>query len=112
MDPNAMMDTTASSPPNFGSPQSPLEMKPDPNMIAMGQGWRKLLDLWCVVYPYFNLIMHYSVFESDTDFLPKRNSLPLLASLPKSPFLTRKRCTLCIVFMGHHGCFNILTLRS
>ena len=36
MDPNMM--ETASSPPNFGSPQSPLEMKPDPNMIAMGQG--------------------------------------------------------------------------
>ena len=36
MDPN-MMDTAA-SPPNFGSPQSPLEMKPDPNMIGMGQG--------------------------------------------------------------------------
>ena len=45
MDPNMM--ETASSPPNFGSPQSPLEMKPDPNMIGMGQGntFCKILNL-------------------------------------------------------------------
>jgi hypothetical protein len=33
MDHNLM---DAASPPNFGSPQSPLEMKPDTNMIGMG----------------------------------------------------------------------------
>ena len=35
---------------------------------------------------------NYSVFEPDTDFLPKSISWPLPASLPKSPYLTRKQC--------------------
>ena len=62
MDPNAMMDTTASSPPNFGSPQSPLEMKPDPNMIAMGQGGQKLLDLWSSLNLDYFLDTLYGLF--------------------------------------------------
>ncbi len=33
MDPNLM---EATSPPNFGSPQSPVEMKPDPSLLQIG----------------------------------------------------------------------------
>ena len=35
----------------------------------------------------------YSVFESNTDLLPKINSRLLPAKLPESSYLTRKRCT-------------------
>ena len=41
----------------------------------------------------------YSVFESDADFLPQSSSRTLPAYLPKSPYLTRKRCIYVQVFL-------------
>lgn len=59
-----------------------LGSKSDPNMIAMGQGCPKLLDLWCIVYPYFNLIMHYFSSQIRTAY-PKETACPCWPRWPK-----------------------------